>query len=313
MTLAPPARYLRSALATPSNLKVKYWGTRGSIPCPGSERAKYGGNTSCIQLLGGSEVIVMDAGTGIRELGLELVAQRKPLKINLLLTHTHWDHIQGFPFFTPIYVPGNDITIFGPRALEKSLEEALMFQMQYSYFPVKGVELAAKIKFRELDGEDEFRIGDVDFRTKSMNHPIRVLAYRFARGNRSGVYTGDNEPYYDVLADSNKADPGAQNRREFIKECNDKVVQFCKGLDLLIADAQYTDEEYEAKRGWGHSSVGHVLDLAQAGGVKTLSLFHHEPTHDDKFLAGIERKAKAAGKKRKVNVYMAKEGQTADV
>jgi len=314
LTLARGLRYLRLALAaTTSNLKVKFWGTRGSIPCPGSERAKYGGNTSCIQVTGGSEVIVMDAGTGIRELGLELVAQRKSLKINLLLTHTHWDHIQGFPFFTPIYFPGNEITIFGPRALEKSLEEALMFQMQYSYFPVKGVELAAKIKFRELDGEDEFRIGDVDFRTKSMNHPIRVLAYRFTKGNRSGAYTGDNEPYYDVLADSNKADPGAQNRREFINECNDKVVQFVKGCDLLVADAQYTDEEYEQKRGWGHSSVSHVMDLSVQGQVKTLSLFHHEPTHDDKFLAAIERKAKALGKKRKLNVFMAREGQTADV
>src|SRR5258706_15354270 len=140
-------------------MKVKFWGVRGSIPCPGVGTAKYGGNTSCIQVVGGQEIVILDAGTGIRDLGLQLMESKKPVRVHLLITHTHWDHIQGFPFFTPIYVPGNELFIYGPRALEKSLEEALMFQMQYSYFPVRGVELAAKVKFPEL-GEERLSICD---------------------------------------------------------------------------------------------------------------------------------------------------------
>ncbi len=232
-------------------MKLKFWGVRGSIPCPGDATTKYGGNTSCIQVLGGQELVVLDAGTGIRELGQQLTATKKPLRIHLLLTHTHWDHIQGFPFFTPIYSPGNELFVYGPRALEKSLEEALMFQMQYSYFPVRGVELAAKVKFTEL-GEENFSIGDLEISTKSMNHPIRVLAYKFAHKGKTALYTGDNEPYFDVLADrATRVDTGIHRRSEFITECNQRVVEFCQGADALVADAQYTDQEYETKRGWG--------------------------------------------------------------
>ncbi len=295
-------------------MKVKFWGVRGSIPCPGPATSRLGGNTSCLQLLGAQETIVLDAGTGIRELGQELSAQKKPLRIHLLLTHTHWDHIQGFPFFTPIYSPGNELFVYGPRALEKSLEDALMFQMQYSYFPVRGVELAARVKFAEL-GEETFTIGDVEVTTKSMNHPIRVLAYKFRQKGRSGIYTGDNEPYYDVLADRGQPDTGIHRRSEFIDECNARVVDFCRAADLLVADAQYTDEEYKTKRGWGHSSLSHVLELARASGVRKLALFHHEPTHNDAHLDRMEREARARLRraKSKVKVLMAREGMTVEV
>lgn len=292
-------------------MKVKFWGVRGSIPCPGPSTSRYGGNTSCVQVLGGQEIIVLDAGTGIRELGLQLAAQKKPLRIHLLLTHTHWDHIQGFPFFTPIYFPGNELFVYGPRALvEKSLEEAMMFQMQYSYFPVRGVELSARVKFTEL-GEENFSIGDVEFSAKSMNHPIRVLAYRFKHKGRSAIYTGDNEPYYDVLEDrSTRMDTGIHRRSEFIHECNQGVVDFCRGADVLVADAQYTDEEYKSKRGWGHSSVSHVVSLARESGVRKLVLFHHEPAHDDRTLDGIEKDARSRARRAKArfSVVMAREG-----
>lgn len=297
-------------------LKVKFWGTRGSIPCAGPETSKFGGNTSCLQVVGGSEVIILDAGTGIRPLGLELAALKRPLKIHLMLSHTHWDHIQGFPFFTPIYVPGNEIFVYGPRALEKSLQEAMMFQMQYAYFPVRGVELAAKLTFREVD-EESWKAGDVDVSTKSMNHPIRVMAYKFSKGDSTGAYTGDNEPYYDVLVEraGPRVDSGIHRRAEFIQECNQKVIDFFRGVDLLVADTQYTDEEYSQRRGWGHSSVSQVLDMAVAGQVKRIALFHHEPTHDDRAQARIERMAKAQAKKldRKLQVVMAREGMTLDV
>ncbi len=296
-------------------MKVKFWGVRGSIPCPGPETARFGGNTSCIEIIDGTDVVVLDAGTGIRELGLELIKQKEPLRVHLLLTHTHWDHIQGFPFFSPIYFPGNEIIVYGPRALEKSLEDALMVQMQYAYFPVRGVELAAKFKFRELD-EETFDIGGLKVTTKSMNHPIRVLAYKFTDGKRTGLYTGDNEPYYDVLdGKTGRQDTSTHRRAEFIKDCNDRVADYVKGTDLFIADSQYTDEEYETKRGWGHSSIGYVLELAARTQVKHVALFHHEPTHDDKQLDVIEKQAIAKGKKLapKMKVTMAREGDVVAV
>ena len=276
---------------------------------------KYGGNTSCLQLLGGNDVIILDAGTGLRELGLKLAAEKRPLRIHLLLSHTHWDHIQGFPFFTPIYNPANEIIVYGPRALDKSLEEAMMFQMQYAYFPVRGVELAAKMQFREIE-EQTWKIGDIDFSTKSMNHPIRVLAYRFQRGNRAGAYTGDNEPYYDVLAEKgDPSDPAIRRRLTFIDGCNQGVADFLKGLDLLIADAQYTDEEYAVKRGWGHSSLSQVVTMAAGAAVKRLVLFHHEPTHPDAAMDKLTKSAQALAKKlsKKLDVVTAKEGMTVDV
>jgi len=296
-------------------LQVRFWGVRGSIPCPGPSTTRYGGNTSCLQLLGGNEVIILDGGTGLRELGLKLAAENRPLKIHLLLSHTHWDHIQGFPFFTPIYNPANEIVVYGPRALDKSLEEAMMFQMQYAYFPVRGVELAAKMQFREIE-EQSWKIGDIEFSTKSMNHPIRVLAYKFQRGGRSGAYTGDNEPYYDVMAEKgDPSDPAIRRRLAFIDDCNRSVVEFLRGLDLLVADAQYTDEEYAQKRGWGHSSLSQVVTLAAQAAVRRLVLFHHEPTHPDAAMDKIAKKAKAMAAKvaKKMDVLAAKEGMTVDV
>jgi ribonuclease BN (tRNA processing enzyme) len=171
------------------------------------------------------------------------------------------------------------------------------------------------VKFTEL-GEETFSIGDLEVSTKSMNHPIRVLAYKFKQKGRTAIYTGDNEPYYDVLAERSRTqDSGIHRRSEFIKECNQRVVDFCKGADLLIADSQYTDQEYETKRGWGHSSISHVLNLSQDSGVKKLVLFHHEPTHDDKSLEKIERQARsrAAKMKGKFKVIGAREGMVLDV
>lgn len=296
-------------------MKIRFWGVRGSIPTPGPETVRYGGNTSCLEVVGGREIIVLDAGTGIRSLGLRLSARKRPLRIHLLVTHTHWDHIQGFPFFTPIYSPQNEIFVYGPRALEKSLEGAIMAQLEYSYFPVRGVELAAKVRFRELI-EESFAIGDVAVATKTMNHPIRVLAYRLTHRGRSAVYTGDNEPYYDVeTGRAPRTETGVRRREEFIRECNQGVVEFCRGADLLVADAQYTDAEYQSKRGWGHSSVTHVLELARDAGVRRLVLFHHEPEYDDRRLDRIGREARARARRLggRFALSLAREGETVGV
>ncbi|MHC4605810.1 MAG: MBL fold metallo-hydrolase [Planctomycetota bacterium] len=303
-------------MAKSTRLRVKFWGVRGSIPTPGTDTMRYGGNTPCIELQGGSERIIMDAGTGIRELGNDLLKKKKRVRSHLLLSHTHWDHIQGFPFFMPIFVPGNEIFVYGPRALEKSLRDAVLFQLQYSYFPVRGVELQAKLDFRELD-EEKLKIGNIEVETKSMNHPIRVLAYKFRRGSKTLIYTGDNEPYYDLMTEQPQAamQSEASLRSEFIKECNERVVEFCQNADLLIADSQYTDKEYTSKRGWGHSSVGDVLELSVRAGVKKVVLFHHDPTRNDTNMDALHRTAvaKARSLSRKLKVITAKEGLSVPV
>lgn len=301
-------------MAKKTGLSVKFWGVRGSIPTPGPGTRKYGGNTACIEVVGGSEPILLDAGTGLREYGMDIIRRKvpPPQRFHILLSHTHWDHIQGFPFFPQINSPGCEIHVYGPRALEKSLRDALMFQLQYSYFPLRGDELQARLVFRELD-EESFKIGNVEITTKSMNHPIRVLAYRFRKGRKSGIYTGDNEPYYDFMEErATHEETGIHRRSEFIQECNQRVADFVRNCNLLIADSQYTDEEYESKRGWGHSSVGAVLDLAVRSRVKTLALFHHEPEHDDRIMDAIHRKAVARAKKMgpKLKVLTAREGMT---
>lgn len=275
-------------------MKVKFWGVRGSIPCPGPETAKYGGDTPCIQVIDDNEdIIILDAGSGIRELGLELAKSESPIKIHLLITHSHWDHIQGFPFFKPLLMPKNEIYIYGPKILEKSVEELILIQMQTPYFPLREAEISATLHFQSI-GEGSFKIGGFNIETIKMNHPIDVLAYKLTNGKRTITYTGDNEPYYNISVDKGPTgythtDMGADT---IITLSNNKVVNFVAGSNLLIADAQYTDEEYKEKRGWGHSTINQAIQLAINGKVKKLALFHHEPTRTDKDLKSIEDEIK---------------------
>lgn len=284
------------------SLKAKFWGVRGSIPCPGTKTAKFGGNTSCVQIIDGKQTVILDAGTGIRELGLELISRNTPQIIHLLISHTHWDHIQGFPFFLPIFNRRNKILIYGPKALRKSIKDVILWQMQYSYFPVRGAELAAEIQFRDVE-QDTFSIGDMKVSTHVMNHPIKVIAYKFSKGGKSIVYTGDNEPYSE----------------EQIKKSGGKAVvsdiRFIQGTNLLIADAQYTDAEYMYKKGWGHSTISQAINLAVAAKAKKLALFHHEPTHSDADLRYLEQSAHRYGavRSRALKVVMAREGEVISV
>lgn len=276
-------------------MKVKFWGVRGSIPSPGAHTAKYGGNTSCIQVTAGNQVLILDAGTGIRELGIHLMATRKPVRAHVLLTHTHWDHIQGLPFFTPIYEPDCDITVYGPGGLEKSLEEAVMVQMQRLWFPVRRSELQGKIRFKEL-GPDRFRIGDIEVSTHWMNHPVLTLAYKISHAGKRVVYTGDNEPYtfFHVYSTGNQGTIKISASPTEVERRTRKNIEFFAGADMLIHDCQYTDDEYQKKVGWGHSAVSHVCTIAAQAKVKRLVMFHHEPNHSD---ADLDRMADSAKSK----------------
>ena len=277
-------------------MRVKFWGVRGSIPCPGPTTAKYGGNTSCYEVEDDDgNLFIFDAGTGSRELGLSL-AGRQIKTIHLFISHTHWDHIQGFPFFTPSYIPGVEINIYGPTHFQKSLRSIMDLQMDYAYFPVSRQQLNAKIIFKDLK-EEEIQIGNTTVKSKYSNHPVTALCYRIESNGKSLVYSGDFEPYYNVLEagdsddDDDFDDFEDEDMDEIVAERNRVHKEFC-ACDLLIHDAQYTAAEYPKFQGWGHSSMEFVLDLAREKQVKKLVLSHHDPQRTDEQLDQLLEKLK---------------------
>ncbi|MBF0592278.1 MAG: MBL fold metallo-hydrolase [Nitrospirae bacterium] len=264
-------------------MKVKFWGVRGSIPTPGESTVRYGGNTSCIELNGDDgTLIIFDAGTGIRLVGGRL-ASKPPVDIHLFLSHTHWDHIHGFPFFIPAFIPSFNIHIYGPPHYDKSVKEIMSQQMVYSYFPVTANELQAKISYRDLK-EETITIGDLNISTKLMNHPVSCYAYRVIEGDKTVIYTGDNEPYYNFISTGETSREENREIESIVEEQNNRNVDFVRGADLLIAEAQYTDEEFPSKLGWGHSSTTHALKLAINADVKHMVIFHHDPAHTDELM-----------------------------
>lgn len=262
---------VKAALSpTKAKVWVKFWGTRGSIPTPGSATLRYGGNTSCVEVRCGEHILMMDCGTGAREMGLALMREfpGKPLNIHLFVSHTHWDHIQGFPFFVPAYIPGNRLTIYSLRGADKSLEKVFTGQMDSTYFPVALTDLNAHLHFVEL--ENVVQIGEVKVSHIYLNHPGLAVGFRIDAWGKSVVYVTDHEQYCRMLGDNE------HNRRQDLD-----VIEFAQGADLYIREAQYTDEEYPGKKGWGHSTLTDVLESAHKASAKQLGLFHHDPMHDD--------------------------------
>jgi phosphoribosyl 1,2-cyclic phosphodiesterase len=262
--------------------RLRFWGTRGSIPTPGPHTVRYGGNTPCVEVRTDTDwLVILDAGTGIRELGRELMAQAisggrslGPIAADIFLTHAHWDHIQGIPFFAPIFQPGNHFTIWGSKTLETSIDRVIRDQMSPVVFPVTFEELSARIDFREI--AEERRVGNgYEVTAFAVQHPGGALGYRFegstAVGNepgRSFVYISDNE-----LA--------AHETYRTRPDWRDRLVEFVRGAAVLIHDATYTAAEYERHRGWGHSTHDEVVSLALDAGVEQLVLFHHRPERSD--------------------------------
>jgi diguanylate cyclase (GGDEF)-like protein len=285
-------------------LKVKFWGTRGSVPTPGPQTARYGGNTSCVEVRAqDGTIIVLDCGTGARLLGLDLLKSAShPLRINLFIGHTHWDHIQGFPFFTPAFLPDTELNVFAPAGLQRTVEDALAGQMQYSYFPVTLRDLRSRIHFTELE-EGFLRLGDVMIETQYLNHTAPTISFRISSGGATVAYVTDHEPFWNPSGSQFKH-PGDQRH-----------IAFLNGADLVIHDAQYSLEEYPGKVGWGHSTVDYAAEVAMAAGVKQLALFHHDPLHDDGEIARMEGVARRLVKERgaSLDVVAAAEGLTLNV
>jgi phosphoribosyl 1,2-cyclic phosphodiesterase len=299
-------------------MKVKIWGTRGSIPSPGPHTVKYGGNTICLEFRfePDNRLIILDAGSGIRHLGMELMQTeipKGPLKLDLFFSHTHWDHILGFPFFIPIYVPTTELNIYGPVTFEDDpLEKVVSGQMQYRYFPITTAELSAKLKYFHLK-ETEKDLGDgIHLKTKYLNHPLTCLGYRFTQGNKTIVTLFDHEPYHNLFAaQAEEVDEDVLAEGEQIsQEQNQKIIDFMRGADLVLHDAQYTEEEYvNGRQGWGHSSFESAINSAAKAGVKHLVLLHHDPERSDQEIDELQDKyRRLIAKKSSMKVSFAREG-----
>ena len=263
--------------------RVKFWGVRGSIPVPGSGTVRYGGNTTCVEVRADGEIIILDAGSGIRPLGqaLDKEFRDQPMKLTLLITHSHWDHIQGLPFFLPAYQRKNEVRILGYEGARAGLASILAGQMETPYFPINLSDMPGNIAIEELR-ELEFSLGKVRVQAKFLNHPGVCVGYRLFTSTGSMAFLPDNEPY-DMLkmkqAERDGLDP--EEAREFATSERQKLVEFLRDADLLMLDSQYNDDEYEHHVGWGHGSLSSVVSLALAANVRKLSLFHHDPNHDD--------------------------------
>ena len=289
-------------------MRVRFWGTRGSIATPGPGTNHFGGNTSCVEVTtSAGACFILDCGTGARALGGALMASsRGPLSVTILLSHTHWDHIQGFPFFAPLFVPGNRITVCGPEGCARSLREVLSGQMEFTYFPVEIGQLPATIAFKEL-GEGTHEMGGARILAQYLHHPAMTLGYRIEADGASVAYLCDHEPFAERLSHESVVAAGDE---PIAHEGDRRHAGFMAGAGLVVHDAQYTPEEYPAKKNWGHSTYEYAVDLAGVSQVRELALTHHDPAHDDAFVEDVERRARGYAKQRghRVKVFCAYEG-----
>lgn len=258
-------------------MQITFWGVRGSIPTPGPHTVQIGGNTSCVEVRAGKAILVFDGGTGLRMLGKKLLKEM-PITAHMFFSHVHWDHIQGFPFFEPAFVPGNEFHLYGGNNVSRTLAETLAGQMDHPNFPVELGTMAAKMTFLDMpEGVpveiDDGAGGKVHVTSARGNHPQGVFAFRVDHGGKAIVYATDTE-HYEGRVDQ-------------------KLVDLSKGAAMLIYDSQYTPEEYEAKKGWGHSTFEEGAKIARLAGAKRLVLFHHDPTQSDEAVRDKERRAKA--------------------
>jgi phosphoribosyl 1,2-cyclic phosphodiesterase len=247
-------------------MRIKFWGTRGTRPTPGRRTLRYGGNTTCVEVRDSeNNLLIIDSGSGIAELGF-CFSPSEPLQAHLLITHTHLDHIQGFPFFLPAFVPGTHLTIVGPAGSAKSLQAAFADQMDPAYFPVRLDHMPAEMEFIERNPGETFEVGALRITPHLLMHPIPTFGYRIDEGAARFSFATDNEIAMF-----------AHEGNGTLKD----MANWCRDSDLLVHDAQYSSEEYRQHAGFGHSTYEQALSLAELAGVKELAFFHHDPAHSD--------------------------------
>ncbi len=298
------------------SFKIKFWGVRGSIPTPGASTLRYGGNTSCVELqFVNGPLFILDAGTGIRELGNNLLKRDKPVQGYIFISHFHWDHIQGLPFFRPAYDNRNSFLIAGSDDTSINLADIISFQMDPTYFPITIEDMKADVQFRSIR-EEKFEIDGVEIQTIYLNHPGYALGYRFTYRGRSVVYISDNEPFYSDNAAGEEEIPEVKSNKldkifdSFVENKDAKLIDFCRKTDILIHDTQFFPEEYQQRKTWGHSPFNYTVDLAIKSEAGQLCLFHHDPDHDDetidKILMLSQKLLKKSGKS--ISCRAAREG-----
>ncbi|MCR9215148.1 MAG: MBL fold metallo-hydrolase [Proteobacteria bacterium] len=272
------------------SMRVKFWGVRGSIATPSADHMKYGGNTSCVEVNVNDRIIILDAGTGVRLLG-NCLLQRNLKDYLFLQSHTHWDHINGFPFFGPVYQDNVNIKIMAGHLSEcGGIEKVLSSQMCQPTFPVPFSELAANLSFTDFKSGDSFSLGDgIEVRTAPLKHPDGGTGYRIDFEGSSLCYVTDTE--------------------HVIGKPDEDILELIEGADLVIYDSTYTDEEYPQFAGWGHSTWQEGVRLCKAANVGQLAIFHHDPSHDDAFMDTVAREAFKAWP----NAFVAREGMTVEV
>ncbi|WP_089721718.1 MBL fold metallo-hydrolase [Candidatus Entotheonella palauensis] len=251
-------------------MQITFRGTRGSIPAPGPQTARYGGNTSCVEVrLEDETLLIFDAGTGIRTLGGLMMSEPGPIEAYIFLTHMHWDHIQGLPFFGPAFLDTTRLHFFGPEEPPLTLEQVLCDQMRRPYYPIPMHAMAGRMDFTAMgEGSVSYAVPGAKIEASELNHPGKTLGFRLKVEGKVFVYATDNEPF--------GTDPVTQHLVS-----PPRLVEFARDADLLIQDAQYTQQEYPQRLGWGHSTHIDALQLARDAGVKQLALYHHDPTHSD--------------------------------
>jgi phosphoribosyl 1,2-cyclic phosphodiesterase len=277
-------------------MRIKLWGTRGSIAVPGKDTTLYGGNTTCLEItLDSGKKVIIDAGTGIRLLGQKLIAEKEKLDIYLLITHIHWDHILGFPFFAPIFEPSTKITVDGFPTCMKGLRYTFDNKMGDGFFPIKFDDLKAEILYLDKLNEGSLHIDGTVIDSVLLHHPQGGFGFRFREGEKTFIFITDNE---------------LRNEDAWTGRSSDVYAKFCEGADILIHDSQYTPQEIHERKGWGHSDYKTTLKMAQQAGVKKLILFHHDPTRKDHDVTAIKILCEDLSKKKKSTMIIeaAKEG-----
>lgn len=260
---------------TKDQFTIHFWGVRGSIACPGQNTVRYGGNTSCVEMRVGGQRLVFDGGTGLRVLGQTLLAEL-PVQAHMFFTHSHWDHIQGFPFFIPAFIRGNQFTIYGSIAPNGStIEQRLNDQMLHPNFPVPLQIMGSNLEFKDLEVGEAIHIQDVVVESALLNHPGEAVGYRVNWQGYAAAYITDTEHFPDRL--------------------DENVLWLARNADVMIYDSTYTDAEYYCERtskvGWGHSTWQEAVKIARAANVKKLVIFHHDPLHDDDFMDQIKEES----------------------